>query len=169
MTTNSADPLGFGLSCTFCTVVLPWPDGSRRAVTTIQFPFSTGTSPATGKLLPSVTSGRPLLAEAIIRRISTARGTLIDTKIPTTVGNYGIDIQDTVDADMTPEDIGQLSASIDAQIRQEERVIRSTTAAVLAGDVLLVPIQLVDGAGPFRLTLSVSTLNGNLQVLSTPT
>lgn len=167
MTAQAPNPLGFGLSCTYCTAVLPFPDGTTRAVTCIQPPLGLGTDPASGALLPSSISGRPLLREAVLRRLSTPRGTLPDTKIPTTVGQYGIDILDYVNADMTPADIGRLSASVDAQARADERCRSSSTSAVLVGDSTLVTtISLVDGTGPFKLTLAINALTQNLQVLS---
>lgn len=165
---DTSSPIGYGLSCTFCSVALPIPGGGTRVYTCVQPPFGVGTSPTTGAVLPSTTAGRPLLAEAIIRRLSTVRGTLPDTKIPTVVGNYGIDIGDAVAADMTPDDVGQLSASIDAQIRQDERVGQSRTTATLVDEILVVPINVVDEGGPFKLTLGINALTGDLSVLSSP-
>lgn len=165
-------PLGYGLSCTFCTVVLPFPDGSGgfvlRAVTTIQMPFGIGTSTTTGAVLPSNTSGRPLLVEAIIRRLSTVRGTLPDSAVPTTVAQYGIDLLDAIGADLDTQGAGELAAMVDSQIRQEERIVDSTTAPTLIGNLLILAINLIDGAGPFRLVLSIDLLTRNLQILSAP-
>lgn len=171
MSTNS--PLGFGLSCTFCVALLPFPQPNGGApqlvpIAAVQPPLGLGTNPRTGVILPSTVSGRPLLAEAIIRRLSTSRGTLPDTKIPTTTGNYGIDLLDYVDADMTPADLGMFASAIDAQIAQEERVVSSSTVAALAGSTLLISINLVDGQGPFKLVLSIDALTKDLSVLSSP-
>lgn len=168
-----ASPLGLGLSCTYCTAILPFTDAVgnivMRAVTTIQPPMGLGTDPRTGRPLPSVVSGRPLLAEAVLRRVTTKRATLPDTKVPTTTANYGTDLTEAANADMLPEDAGQLSASVDAQARLDERVVSSTTTAALVGDTLLVPIMLRDGAGPFKLTVAIDVLTANLSVLSSPT
>lgn len=169
MTTQSptSSPLGYGLSCTYCSCILPYPTASLTpvyvTVNTIQPPFGLGTR--NGALLPSVVAGRQLLSEAIERRLATPRGTLPDTKAPTTVGNYGIAIEDDVDADMTASDAGKLAASIDAQCRQDERVFYSHTTVTLAGSTLTIVVQLVDGTGPFKLTLSVNMLTGNTQLL----
>lgn len=165
--------LGYGLSATYCTMILPYVDDTgtivMRAVTTIQPPLGVGTDPRSGAVLPSVVSGRPLLAEAILRRVSTVRGTLPDTAIPTTTASYGIDILDSANADLTEEEAGQLSASVDAQCRQDERIVSSTTAGALVGNVLILPIVLRDGSGPFRLTLGIDVLDANLSILSAPT
>jgi hypothetical protein len=172
MAVDTSSALGFGLSWTFCTCVLPFYDpvsGSvMRAVTDIQPPLGIGTNPRTAALLPSTTAGRALLIEAIIRRISCTRGALPDVMIPTTLGNYGVDLQDSAYDDLTTVAAGELSARIDAQVQLDERVQSSVTSSALAGNILLVPISLVDGTGPFRLTLSIDTLTGDLSVLSSP-
>jgi hypothetical protein len=171
---NSASPLGFGLSCTYCTCVLPQVDPVTgviytAAVTTIQPPLGLGTNPTTGKVLPSVTSGRPLLSESLVRRYATPRGALPDVIVPTTLGAYGVDILDSVDADMTPTDAGMLASELDAQAQQDERVITTTTSATLVNDTLIIGQVITDGTGPFKQTLAIDTLANNLSVLSAPT
>lgn len=168
--TTASSPLGSGLSCTFCTCLLPFPNPAgilpvMVPVTTLQSPLGLGTSPGTSTVLPDVVSGRIALAESIVRRISTARGSLPDTRIPTTVGNYGMDVLDSIGADMNASDAGRLAASIDAQNRQDERVIRSSTTATITGSTLTIVIVLTDGTGPFKLTIGINLLTGNLQLL----
>mgnify|MGYP001309534206 CR=1 FL=1 len=169
-----ASPLGFGLSCTFCTCVLPQVDPTTgviftAAVTVIQPPLGLGTNPTTGRVLPSVTSGRPLLSEALIRRYATPRGALPDVVVPTTLGAYGIDLLDSVDSDMTTTEAGMLASELDAQAQQDERVITTATSATLVNDTLIIGQAVTDGTGPFKLTLSVDVLAGNLSVLAAPT
>ncbi len=158
--------LGLGLLCTYCTVVLPDALGNLSAVTTVQPTFGVGTAANVRGALPSAASGRQLLTGAIVCRLSCTTGQLPDTQIPTTTGLYGIDLSDTVAADMTAADLGQFAASIDAQIRQDERCIQSRSTCVLAGDLMIITINLVDSTGPFKLTVSVDTLSKNLQLLS---
>lgn len=167
----NTSPLGFGLLSTFCVTILPFPQPGAlppilRAVTTVQPTLGFATNPATGTVIPSTGSGRTLLIADVIRRISTARGSVPDVNIPTTTGRYGIELLDYINADMTTAEIGQFSATVDAQIRLDERIANSRTSAVLAGSVLVVTINLVDGVGPFKLILAISTLTQNLQVLS---
>lgn len=170
MATNTS-PLGFGMLATFCNVVLPFPQPGTaapimRTVTTVQPTFGFATVPSTGATIPSTGSGRTLLLADVIRRISTAKGSVPDFNIPTKLGRYGIELLDYVNADMTAAEIGQFCASLDAQIRQDQRIANSRTTAALAGNVLVATINLVDGAGPFSLILAISTLTKNLQVLS---
>lgn len=167
MATDVVNPaLGLGLLATYCTVVLPDALGNMIAVTTVQPTFGIGTAPNVRGTLPSTAAGRQLLVGAILCRLSCTTGQLPDTKIPTTTGTYGIDLSDTVAADMTAADLGQFAASIDAQIRQDERCIQSRTSCTLAGDIMIITINLVDSGGPFKLVVSVDTLSKNLQLLS---
>lgn len=172
--TAPASPLGFGLLAIYSTAVLPVPDPDGGppvmvAVTTVQPTLGLATDPRTGKRLPDVASGRLLLAGAIECRLSTPIGTLPDVVVPTTLGNYGIDLLDTGYADLTVHEAGMLGADVDAQVRMDERVVTTTTNASAANDLLIVAIKVTDGAGPFALTLAIDTLNANLSVLSSPT
>ena len=170
---STSSPLGLGLACTFCNAVLPFPQPNGappifKTISDVQPPLGLGTDPKTGAVLPSTVSGRVLLAQALVRRLSTSRGGLPDTKIPTTTGNYGLDLLDYVYADMTPEDVGMVAALVDAQCRQDERVISSNTTAALVGSLLVISINIVAGVGPFKLTLAIDVLVQDLSVLATP-
>jgi hypothetical protein len=146
---------GHDRSVTLRTVVLPFPDGTTRAVTAVQ-----------SSLDQSEVSGRACLTEALVRRLVTYRGTLIDVLIPSTTADYGTTILDFVNDDMTPRDIAMAGASVDAELRKDERVIRSTTPASLAGEILMLPITVYDAAGPFKLVFAVS--QASVQLLSVP-
>lgn len=171
-TLDPRSPLGYGLRATYCTVVLPFPDGSggtvSRAVTTVQPPLGIGTSPKTGKVLTSCASGRTLLADALLCRLSCRRGGLPDTNVPTKTANYGINLLDYVNADMDAAGIGQIVAVVDAQMRADERVIDSTTTGTLIGSTLILAITITDGAGPFKMTLAIDLLVSDLSILSSP-
>ncbi len=168
-TPGSSSPLGYCMALTYCSYPLPMPDGSTYTFVQVQPTFGVATSPTTGATLPAMVSGRQCLAQATIRRLTCIRGGLPDPEIPTVLGNYGIDITDWIAADMSAIDVGQLSASADAQNQQDERVKSSQTAGTLVGDTLMLPILLTDGTGPFRLTLAIDVLTADLSVLSSPT
>jgi hypothetical protein len=164
-----SSPLGFGLLATLCTVQLPMPDGSTLSWYAVQPSFGIGVG-ANGKVVPSTGSGRALLIADLIRRLSTTRGTLPDPNIPTTLGNFGIALIDYVNADMSASDVGRLCAMVDAQAKQDERVVSSTTQGTLVpgSDVLMLTIALVDGRGPFRLVVSIDVVAGNVTLLQAP-
>jgi len=155
LATTSTD-FGLDVSITQRTNRLEMPDGSFQDF--VGFDYAPDMRTA---------SGRAGLAEGIARRLTTYRGTLIDVEIPTTIGNYGTDITQWINEDFTARQIGMLSAAVDAECAKDERIVRSTTAATFTGGVLILAINIVDGAGPFALTLAVS--NVTTQILAGPT
>lgn len=146
---------GHDRSVTLRTVVLPFPDGTTRAVTAVQ-----------SSLDQVEVSGRACLAEALVRRLVTFRGTLIDVAIPSTTADYGTDLTQHVNDDMNARELAMVGAGVDAELRKDERVLRSSTAAALVGDILMVPINVVDAQGPFKLVFAVSS--AAIQLLSVP-
>lgn len=140
---------GHDLSCTLRTVPLVQPDGSTRLVTAVQ-----------PTLDMAEVSERTCLIEALIRRITTPRGTLIDVVIPSTTANYGTAIDDFLNDDIDARGLAQIGAAVDAELKKDERVVRSSTAATLVGAgaaaTLILTITVVDGAGPFQLVLAVT-------------
>ena len=146
---------GHDRSVTLRTVVLEFPDGSMRAVTAVQ-----------SSLDQVEVSGRSCLIEALVRRLVTYRGTLIDVVIPSTTADYGTTILDYVNDDSNKRELAMVGAGVDAELRKDERVIRSTTVATLAGDILMIAITITDGEGPFKLVFAVSS--AAVQLLSGP-
>ncbi len=150
-----ADPYGTDLSVTLRAVALLFPDGSTRVVTTWQ-----------SDLRQTEVAGRTLLAESLGRRLDTPRGGLIDVVIPSTTAYYGTDIADIINDDMTVRAVAMTSAAVDAEMLKDARVVASATNSTFAAGVLLVPINITDGAGPFPLVLAVG--NVTTQILSSP-
>jgi len=162
---------GFGsdMSCTQCTAVLPYPNGQPGGVLTpftgVQLTLGWATD-AGGNALPAMSTGRATLAEALIRRLVTPRGTLIDVVFPSTTANYGDDLTSDVNADMTTRDLAMIAAGVDAELRKDERVVRSQTTATMVGNLLMLAISVESGVGPFKLVLAVSDVS--VSVLSVP-
>lgn len=98
-------------------------------------------------------TGRRCLAEAIARRYISDRGTLLGDP------NYGYNLLDFMNADVTPVDIGELQSGAEAEALKDERVLRADVVATLEDDgTLTVIVTLTDADGPFTLTLSVSAV-----------
>jgi hypothetical protein len=95
-------------------------------------------------------TGRQLLSEALIRRLLTPRGGLIDDT------NYGYDLVGELNDDLSPNDIGRIGSSIDQEMLKDERVLASKTQVLFQNGVLIVTILITDGTGPFPLVLQVS-------------
>jgi len=99
-------------------------------------------------------SGRLLLAQACVRRLITARGTLIDDL------NYGFDVTQFLNDDLDPADLARIASSIDAELTKDERVFSSSTTVSLALNVLTISTQMTPSAGPtFQLTLAVNAVS----------
>lgn len=162
-----ADPnFGSDLSLTYCTTVLPYPNGqpggTLTSFTGVQLTLGWATDPRLGTTLPAMSTGRATVAEAVIRRLVTARGTLIDIVFPSTTANYGYDIANALNDDITARVLGMLGANIEAELRKDERIIRAPTTVTSAGDVLIVSIQVFLASGPFKLVLAISQVSVSL-------
>lgn len=103
-------------------------------------------------------TGRRLLAEACVRRITTRKGQLIDDP------NYGIDVRDWLNESMTPPQLARLAGTIDGELVRDERILSSKSVASFVNGVLTVTVALEDGDGPFTLVASVDALT--VQLLS---
>lgn len=161
--------LGGDLNLTQCTAVLPMPTGipggTSVAVTAVQMTLGWATN-AAGAALPGFVTGRANLSGAIVRRLSTTRGQLADVVTPSTTANYGYDLTDEIDDDMTTRALGIIGANVDAELRKDERIIRSSTLSSGTGGALLVDITVTDATGPFKLILAVTEVSTTL--LTTP-
>lgn len=102
-------------------------------------------------------SGNIVIAEAIARRLSTPRGRLIGYP------DYGFDISQYINADMSPRDIASLRSSIEAECLKDERVSEAEVSAVLDSvGVLTLTIKLVANDTELTLVLSVSDVTIDL-------
>lgn len=104
-------------------------------------------------------TGRTLLTQALIRRISTPRGRLLSN------ANYGYDVVGEVNDDIDPTSVPTIASNMDQEFMKDERVVSSTTTATLTNGVLYTSTTIVDGDGPFSLVLSIS--NVTVQILQT--
>lgn len=106
----------------------------------------------------AVVSGRRLLAEAVARRLITPRGRLIGDP------NYGTDITDYINDDVSKTNLAAMRAAIIAEARKDERVekcqviITPPPARDMGIGKYLIAVTLTDADGPFDLTLAVNQL-----------
>ncbi len=104
-------------------------------------------------------SGRTCLAQAVARRYVTPRGGLIDD------ANYGFDLRQYINDDMSLADIARVQAGAEAEALKDERVEAcKVTIAVSAEGLMVVSVVLTDSVGPFTLVLSISEVT--VQILS---
>jgi hypothetical protein len=98
-------------------------------------------------------SGRLLLAQACARRIITPRGGLIDDP------NYGYDITQFLNDDLSPSDLARIASGIDGELVKDERVFASSTTVNFALNTLTIATTMTPSAGPtFALVLAVSNV-----------
>lgn len=98
-------------------------------------------------------SGRQAHAQAIARRLMTARGDL------ERIGDdpdYGTDLRRFVGDDVGPRVVFEVQAAVEREALKDERTQASTAVATFAGGALTVAVRLTDADGPFSLVLAVS-------------
>lgn len=106
-----------------------------------------------------VVTGNLVVGEALARRLTTPRGRLIGDP------NYGYDLTQYLNDDMSPRDIAAMRAGIVAECLKDERVTAADVTTVLSkAGALTISILVTTGAGPFTLVLAVSATS--TQVLS---
>lgn len=101
------------------------------------------TQPAT------LASGKRVVGEAVARRWSTPRGRLLDDP------NYGTDVTDAVNADLSPSDIKRWQTQLAQEAEKDERVLSCTVTVTLIDGVLTVTGAVDTADGPFTLVLTV--------------
>lgn len=98
----------------------------------------------------SLVSGKPALAQALSRRLTTPRGSLVYDP------EYGIDLRSYLNASPSMHDLSVAKSAIEAEVTADERV--SAATAVVSFDrrtsILTVSIDVESAIGPFRLVLA---------------
>ena len=101
-------------------------------------------------------TGTQIVAEAIYRRLTTPRGRLI--KDP----NYGFNLADYVNADMSARDIAGMMAGIQAECKKDERVSSVKAVATLLAGVLTITIESTMNKETLILVIGVSSTSVEL-------
>lgn len=104
----------------------------------------------------TIASGNRVVGEAIARRLITRRGGLVSDP------NYGFDLGEFVEADLSPRDLALVSSGIVAECKKDDRVVSAVATVTLAIGVLTAQIALTTGGGPFTLVLAVSAVSAPL-------
>lgn len=103
-----------------------------------------------------IVTGFRVVAEAIARRWMTPRGRLIGYP------DYGFDLTDYVNADVSPRDLAELRAGASAEAEKDERVIKCDVDTDLTNGVLTITAVVTTTKGPFTLTVAVSDVSVTL-------
>lgn len=99
---------------------------------------------------------RMLIAQAVVRRLDTPRGTLPDD------ASYGISVTSMLSAGISTQEVAQLAGVIRAEVSKDDRIssTRVTVTPSSALDALTIDVYIlpVDPAlGPFTMTLAVTS------------
>ena len=109
--------------------------------------------------MPAVmVGGKRAVGEAIARRLTCPRGQNAGDP------DYGYDVSQFVEADLTQTDLSLMQSNIDRECEKDERVLSAASTVTLAGGVLIISVVLTLATGPFTLVLSVSDVT--TQILS---
>lgn len=102
-------------------------------------------------------SGNLVLGQACARRLITPRGTLIDDP------NYGYDLRQLINDDLSQRDIANLSTNITQELLKDERVLAADVKITVtsAGNAIVI-VQITGADGPFQLVLSVNDVTVDL-------
>lgn len=100
-------------------------------------------------------SGFINLANALVRRLITPRGTLDYAP------DYGYDVRDWLNHDTGQASMFTLEAAIDAEMQKDERVQSSSSKVVpnRLAQTLTITVSIITAAGPFKFVTSVGNLN----------
>lgn len=103
-------------------------------------------------------SGRMLLAQSLVRRFTTPRGSVIDAP------NDCLDVRSFLSAGFTQAQINGLSGTLKAEAEKDERVVNADVQATYQPSTraLTITMAIQSGYGPFSLTLSL--INGQVTV-----
>lgn len=115
-------------------------------------------------LLPGVmASGIDVLAQSVARRLVTPLGSSQDAP------NDGMDLRSLVSQGMTAQQVAKLPGQIQGQVLKDVRVLSCDASGIVfnpATSVLTVPLNISSNAGPFTLTLSVTSVTVSAIVAS---
>lgn len=101
-------------------------------------------------LTGGMASGRQAHAEELARRSITARGTCITDR------DYGYDSTQHLYGRVKAADLSECNAMLTEQYRADDRTRDAQVDAQFIGGVLIIAAVIVDGDGPFPLTMAVS-------------
>lgn len=111
-----------------------------------------------------VVSGRLLIAQAAVRRLSTTRGTLLYDP------DYGLALADLLGSELTPSQERSVPGRIRNELLKDERIedvtVRLSKVRTGASVSFTVDIEFDTAAGPFSLALGVN--DGVLEVIRLP-
>lgn len=106
-----------------------------------------------------ITNPSILIGQRLARRLQTPRGALAAINDDP---NFGWDCNQYVNAKLTPAQINNAQATIQAECLKDEQVQAININFVLSGGVLAINASGIAATGPFQFTLNISQVTSNL-------
>lgn len=106
-----------------------------------------------------VVRGKRLLAEALVRRLITPRGMLIDDP------NYGTDLREYIGHEFTRASLARMKAEIQAELEKDERVIAVNVVRadfLAATRTLALELAIEAGEETFPLVVNITDVSVTL-------
>jgi len=115
-----------------------------------------------GDLSPALeeADGRRALIESIGRRLSTPRGALFYDQ------SYGYDLRQYLSG-IYPGS-GPIASGVLEQVEADERVLTADADVSMVGEALSIGVRIVDGGGPFDLTLTIDKVTSSILLNGEP-
>lgn len=105
----------------------------------------------------TVISGPRVVVEALARRLTTPRGSLVSDP------DYGFDTRQLLHLDLSPREEARVLAQMQAQLEADERVLSASVQLVRsAGDTLRIVVRFRTLDGPFAFTLAIAEVSTKL-------
>lgn len=98
----------------------------------------------------ALVSGRTALAQGLVRRFVTPRGTHPKDK------NFGFDIRSWVNKAATARKILEIETFIEGEASKEERIQDVAASVQLDREMLVIELGITDAEGPFKLVLAAT-------------
>lgn len=105
-------------------------------------------------------TGRTCLAQAIVRRLITPRGRLIDDP------DYGYDLSQYLNDDLARSDLARIQFESESECTKDERVLSASVVLTVASGTMTAIVTLQDADGPFTLVLAINDVTVQLLTVS---
>jgi hypothetical protein len=96
-------------------------------------------------------SGVHVLSEALLRRLITPRGRLLDDP------DFGVGVLQYLGADLSAADAAQAATKVDLEFVKDARVLSSTSTGSFVNGVLTIVSTVTAASGPFTLVITLSS------------
>jgi len=99
-------------------------------------------------------TGEYLLRQDIRWRLSTRRGLLINDP------NYGIDLRDLVNADLTEDELAHIPSMVAAELDKDDRILSPPECTVewdAVANILTISVRLTTANGPYMFVFAITS------------